>query len=60
MPYAAYSNNLFSDIPGADVPRAPYPLLANLGTVSNRAVMTDLQVFTASCKMRNIVAATNM
>jgi hypothetical protein len=48
VPYAAYSNDLFSDIPGADVPSAPYPLLANLGPVSNSTVMTDLQVYTAS------------
>jgi hypothetical protein len=60
VPYAADSNNLFSDIPGADVPRAPYPLLANLGTVSNRTVMVDLQVFAASWKTPNLVTETNM
>lgn len=48
VPYAAYSNNHFSDIPGADVPSPPYPLLANQGPVSNGAVMADLQVYTAS------------
>jgi hypothetical protein len=48
VPYAADINNLFSDIPGADVPSAPYPLLANLGPVSNSTVLTDLQVYTAS------------
>jgi hypothetical protein len=44
VPYAAPSNNLFSEIPGSEVPAAPYPLLANLGTVSNFTVMSDLQV----------------
>jgi len=47
VPYAGYSDNLFSDIPGADVPSAPYPLLANLGPASNGAVLIDLQVYTA-------------
>jgi hypothetical protein len=51
VPYAAYSNDLFSDIPGANVPTAPYPLLANLGTVSNQAVQLDLQVFATSLKI---------
>jgi hypothetical protein len=45
VPYVAYSNNHFLDIPGADVPPAPYPLLANLGTVSNIAIMAVFQVF---------------
>jgi hypothetical protein len=56
VPYAAYSNDLFSDIPGANVPAAPYPLLANLGTVSNQAVQLDLQVFSTSLKISNLVA----
>ena len=47
VPYAASSNNQFSDIPGAEVPTAPYPLLPNLGTVSNPTLMGDLQVFAA-------------
>lgn len=45
VPYAASSGNLFSEIPGADVPPAPYPLLGNLGPVSNPTVRNDLQVF---------------
>lgn len=44
--YAAPSNHLFSDIPGAEVPPAPYPLLPNLGAVSNRTMNTDLQMMT--------------
>jgi hypothetical protein len=48
VPYAAPSNNQFSDIPGSEVPAVPYPLLANLGTASNMAVMLDLQVFVVS------------
>jgi hypothetical protein len=60
VPYAAYSNNLFLDIPGADVPPAPYLVLANLSTVSNIAVMADLQVFSASCKMLILVTATDL
>jgi hypothetical protein len=45
VPYAASSNDIFSEIPGAEVTTAPYPLLPNLGTVSNQTVMGDLQVF---------------
>jgi len=48
VPYAAYSNDLFSDVPGANVPAAPYPLLANLGTVSNQAVQLDLQMMASA------------
>jgi len=46
VPYAAPSNEQFTDIPGSGLAPAPYPLLPNLGTVSNRAVMGDLQVST--------------
>jgi hypothetical protein len=53
VPYATFSNGLFSEIPGADVPLTPFPLLANLGTVSNQAVMLDLQVSTTSFKVPN-------
>jgi hypothetical protein len=59
VPYAAPSN-LFSEIPGAKVPTAPYPLLANLGAVSNQTVMIDLQVFTASVEMLDAVAAADI
>jgi hypothetical protein len=48
VPYAAPSNDLFSGIPGAKVPTAPYPLLPNLGTISNQTLMGDLQVFITS------------
>jgi hypothetical protein len=44
VPYAASTEGLFSEIPGSQVPDAPYPLLPNLGTVSNQTVMLDLQV----------------
>jgi hypothetical protein len=33
------------------MPTAPYPLLPNLGTVSNQTVMGDLQVFISSSKI---------
>jgi hypothetical protein len=42
--YAASTGGLFSEIPGSQVPVAPYPLLPNLGTVSNQTLMVDLQV----------------
>jgi hypothetical protein len=45
VPYAAPSNEQFSNIQGSYVSPAPYPLLSNLGSVSNRTVMSDLQVF---------------
>jgi hypothetical protein len=51
VPYAASSNDLFSDIPGAEMPIAPYPLLPNLGTASNQTVMGDLQVFISSSRI---------
>ena len=44
VPYTTSSNSNFSEIPGSEVPPAPYPLLPNLGTVSNQPVMMDLQV----------------
>ena len=44
VPYAASTGGLFSDIPGSQVPVAPYPLLPNLGNVSNQTVLVDLQV----------------
>jgi len=48
VPYAAPSNDLFSGIPGAKVPTAPYPLLPNFGTISNQTLMGDLQVLITS------------
>jgi hypothetical protein len=47
--YASSSGNLFSDIPGADVPSPPYPLLRNTGDANNRTVVADLQVCVFSC-----------
>ena len=44
IPYSAPCTDEFSSIPGAAVPDAPYPLLPNLGTVSNPAIMMDMQV----------------
>jgi hypothetical protein len=41
VPYAAPSDNQFSDIPGAHMPIVPYPLLANLGTASNQSNNDD-------------------
>jgi hypothetical protein len=48
VPYAAPSNKEFSHIPGAEVPIPPYPLLPNLGPVSNTTVLADLQVLQVS------------
>jgi hypothetical protein len=47
--YASSSGNLSSDIPGADVPSPPYPLLRNTGDANNRTVVADLQVGVFSC-----------
>lgn len=44
VPYATQTNSIFSEIPGSELPAAPYPLLPNLGVVSNQTVMADLQV----------------
>jgi hypothetical protein len=57
VPYAASSDELFSEISGSKVPTAPYPLLPNLGTVSNQTVMADLQVLVASS---SIIAAADI
>jgi hypothetical protein len=51
VPYAAPSNEDFAGIPGTSVAPVPYPLLPNLGTVSNWAVMADLQVHTTPNKI---------
>jgi hypothetical protein len=53
--YAAPSNNLFSEIPGSEVPTVPYLLLPNLGTISNTLLMADLQVFAVSSRILHIV-----
>ncbi|KIM80118.1 hypothetical protein PILCRDRAFT_535803 [Piloderma croceum F 1598] len=47
VPYAASTGGLFSEIPGSQVPVAPYPLLPNLGSVSNQIVLVDLQMMVA-------------
>jgi hypothetical protein len=60
VPYAASSNEDFADIPGSGVAPVPYPLLPNLGTVSNQAVMADLQVSVAPPKIWNFVAAADI
>lgn len=44
IPYSAPCTDEFNFIPGAEIPEAPYPLLPNLGTVSNPAIMMDMQV----------------
>jgi hypothetical protein len=55
VPYATPSNAEFSHIPGAEVPIPPFPLLPNLGPVSNVTMLADLQVlevFLNHCKLR--------
>jgi hypothetical protein len=42
--YAAPSNEKYAHIPGAELPLPPYPLLPNLGPVSNATMLADLQV----------------
>lgn len=44
VPYATSSNDLFSEISGSETPTSPYPLLPNLGVVSNHIMMSDLQM----------------
>jgi hypothetical protein len=41
LPYACHDT---TRIPGALMPTAPYPLLANMGQASARAYITDIQV----------------
>ncbi|EMD39226.1 hypothetical protein CERSUDRAFT_152302 [Gelatoporia subvermispora B] len=42
--YACRSEGQFSDIPGAEEPEAPEPLLPNFGTAGGREYMVDLQM----------------
>lgn len=43
VPYAT-SKEEFKDIPGAQTPDVPYPLLSNLGMASNGVVSLDMLV----------------
>jgi hypothetical protein len=60
VPYASLTNDLFSEIPGAKVPAAPYPLLPNLGTISNHTMMVDLQVIAVFPKIPDILVENDM
>ena len=57
VPYAGPTKGQFSDIPGSEMPPAPYPLMPNLGTVSNQSVLFDMQVLIAFLTNLNISAA---
>jgi hypothetical protein len=57
VPYASSSNNIFSEIPGSELPVAPYPLLPNSGTISDQTMMADMQVFVACFSIPHIIAA---
>ncbi|KAF8510927.1 O-methyltransferase [Hysterangium stoloniferum] len=47
IPYACLDTSPNQTIPGAMVPAAPYPLLANMGQASARAYLTDIQMLVA-------------
>lgn len=44
VPYACHTDGRFAEVPGADLPAAPYPLLANLGPASGFLTYQDMQV----------------
>lgn len=44
VPYACSSGDTFADIPGAEVPLPPSPLLANLGVAKIQTPFMDLNV----------------
>lgn len=49
VPYVCPSTDVFVDIPGADMPLPPAPLLPNLGIVSSMMYALDMQVRFYSC-----------
>lgn len=44
VPYACPTDQLFPDIKGSNMPKAPYPLLANLGLAGEFPTRMDIHV----------------